>query len=414
MPKLSDILPYKALPIIKATKFGEIYKLLPPAITAPTETYYKELVDTETLVGIEVEVENIGDEAKFSGSNYSFFWTPKGDGSLRNSGMEFITYPLSGKQIVTALVTLFNELPQKAQFSHRTSIHIHTDVRGLTPEEVAKVFLVYLTLEPQLFSYIGEERERGIFCVPWFLTDTTEGMFKHIKDISPGRHVQAHEWRYTALNLAPITSFGTIEFRHLGGTRDISLVLAWLNMIFAMRKYALSKDLNELIKEIIDLNTNSQYRMYAQKILGDLFWKFSNFSSLDERLTMGVISVKRALFSDRFLTELREGGFAASPAYRIMAGFKPSPQPKLQAGPAIRVAQTGDTTHITRGEAVVGGELQPQAIDPFMRMEAGFRHNIWEENAQIINQPDGIRELLRQETVIRNTNPVARPARRVR
>jgi len=336
MPKLSELLPYKALPLLKAGKFADIYKLLPANITTTVDRHAKSLVDNSTLVGIEVEVENLGEEARWPSTAYAHFWTPKADGSLRNNGLEFVTSPLMGRQIVTALALLFHEMPAQAQFSHRTSVHIHTDVRGLTPEEVAKVFLVYLTLEPQLFSFIGEERERGIFCVPWFLTDTTEGMFKLIKDIAPGRQMQSHEWRYTALNLNPVTSFGTIEFRHLGGTRDMDTAMTWLNIILSMRKYALSKELNELIKEIVELNTTSQYRMYAQKVLGDLFWKFSNFSSLDERLAMGVISVKRALFSDKFFNELKAGQFSQSPAYKVLTTFKPLSKPLPEATPRQR------------------------------------------------------------------------------
>lgn len=315
MPKLSEMIRFGNNGALTPSKWKLIAETLPGCLKPEWP-----VVLSDVLVGIEVEVER-GREPLNSG--WSSLWQAKDDNSLRNNGIEFVSLPLRGLQIGAALNALMDSMRPTVEFSHRTSIHVHMDVRSLTPEEIAKIMLVYLTVEPQLYSYVGEERERNIFCLPWYEIPAVEAVFDRIKSFAaiPGERpigVQTNDERYSGLNLAPMTTFGTMEFRHLGGTRDIPRIMEWINLILSIRKYALAAPMSYLIEEIIGLNTNSQYRGFAQKMFGDMFYQaFTNLATLDERLAMGVISVKRALFSNKFLNQLK-GQFEGSDAQKIL------------------------------------------------------------------------------------------------
>jgi len=313
MPKLSELVKFKLKPIPSAWAVNreEYFK----GFSDKVVPYVNQLTDKTSYVGIEIEVENV---PRVPDGNWPILWRTEEDRSLRNSGIEFISLALKGEQIPYALLSLCEALPNSVQFSGRTSVHVHLNVQDKTPEEIAKIVLTYLPLERLLFAFAGEHREKNIFCVPLYDIEMTDNLFSAIKklDTKEIKQLQSENYRYSALNLGPVTTFGTMEFRHLGGTKDVSRILTWINLILSIQKYALSTNLDELIKEIIALNTNSQYRNFAQKIFGSLINDIP-CEDLNDRIAQGVLSVKRSLFSDGFYNELCAGPYKDSPLFHI-------------------------------------------------------------------------------------------------
>jgi len=114
------------------------------------------------LTGIEVEVENLDDtEFKLTHS-----WSVASDGSLRNAGREFISSPSTPHQIEAAINHLYAELPAKAHFSPRTSVHVHLNCRELTLKQIYNIVILYQCFEDLLYDFAGSERKKSIFCVP--------------------------------------------------------------------------------------------------------------------------------------------------------------------------------------------------------------------------------------------------------
>ena len=112
------------------------------------------IVDKNTYIGIEVETENV---KRFN--QHSPYWRMIEDGSLRNSGREFITPPIRAWRVEHALVQLFDhELNSDIEFSERTSIHIHMNVRTLTVPQLETLIMAYLVFEKVLFNYVGNDR----------------------------------------------------------------------------------------------------------------------------------------------------------------------------------------------------------------------------------------------------------------
>jgi hypothetical protein len=205
-------------------------------------------------VGVEIEVEGEG-AIQSSSSN---FWDIKNDGSLRNHGHELVlTQPTMGQSLINAL----NELPdlinsERADFSNRTSVHVHIDIRDMTVEHLFNMLFFYVYCEKAIFNYVGHDREYNNYCIPWWKTEELKyslyTIYSSMKEDNPNqirRTIQEHMNKYSALNLKVITHFGSIEFRHHYGTHDSDRILEWINILLSLKQQAVNIDHEHLTFE---------------------------------------------------------------------------------------------------------------------------------------------------------------------
>jgi hypothetical protein len=263
--------------------------------------------ETSVAIGIEVEMEywkNIG-----SGL-HEHLWGFKGDGSLRNNGMEAISVPVKGEWIRYALKTLF-EVISKVKFTPRTSIHIHLDVRQLNQKQLTAFILVYLSVESLLYKFVGKERDDSIYCVPLYTTTLVNSLVDLLnKSIVRNDYSNS---RYAGLNLDSLRKFGTLEFRQLHGTHDTTKIMNWINLIFKIYQFSLHSDFNALLKKITELNTNSFYIAYVNEVFEDMVGVL-DLLDIKSDLEKGVKAVKQSIISNKFASELRLEIAKQSPA----------------------------------------------------------------------------------------------------
>ena len=250
------------------------------------------IIDPDILVGIEIEFQN------YQGLDKPIYlWNISEDGSLRNNGVEFISIPLKNEYIGEALYEFIACTSKEIQFSERTSIHIHINALDLTSEDIYKIFLTYLVVEPVLYNWIGHNREHNIFCVPWYTTQDIFFISNRIKKLDlifgSGHSIQSSEKRYTGLNLDSLSKFGTLEFRQMYGTRDINKIVDWINILLVLRR---SKDINlvDLTNKIIHLNTYSNYLDFLEFIFGPIYNLLYSFN-VDKLLEQGSKMAKQSL-----------------------------------------------------------------------------------------------------------------------
>ena len=256
-----------------------------------------------TYIGIEIEVENINESLPI----YSGYWESKADNSLRNSGVEFISYPIKGSTISSLISLFYTYLPKQASFSNRTSIHIHVNCLDLTVEQITSFVLLYLFLERLLYRYIGRDRNKNIFCVPIQDTFRVSSLFLDLKSklAFPLEYkIQDESARYSGLNLASLHEFGTLEFRQLFGTRNQKKVITWINLLLAIKEYASLRGPDKLINEISDLDTNEKYESYLKSIFG-LLIKELPLDSLKKDIERGLHAIKYSTLSLNFKESLR-------------------------------------------------------------------------------------------------------------
>jgi hypothetical protein len=148
------------------------------------------------------------------------------DGSLRNGGIEFITKPMEFEEALKTFNILHDGLVLgPAPYTSRTSIHVHVNMANMSMAQVKHLLLLYALLEPVFFEVAGETRKHNIHCVPLSFTMLPSIYNKPIQDI-----IKAWS-KYSAFNLMPLKTQGTVEFRHLYGTGDFEVYQKWLTLI---------------------------------------------------------------------------------------------------------------------------------------------------------------------------------------
>jgi hypothetical protein len=258
-PNSNKISKYFDLPRLAQTNRNEVY--------AQEDATHKNTIPVENnayIFGLEVEVENISNPKVTA--TYRSYWTVTTDTSLRNNGVEFVSIPLKMSQIEGAIDQLTTNLPTTHEFSPRTSVHVHMNVRDLSLEQITNLLLLYTTIEELLFKWVGHERDTNIFCIKLTETEYADSYMK--LQINPINTVQYWN-KYTALNLHPMQEKGTVEFRHMHGTCDKVRLLTWINMLACLKTAAKKRNLNSLIKEIQELNSSSMYEIFISKIFNE-------------------------------------------------------------------------------------------------------------------------------------------------
>jgi len=286
---IADLLP--DLPRLKVN--DELFNTFEEA--NPFENRF-DIVDKNTYIGVEVEVENVQRFERVVAP----YWTMIEDGSLRNHGKEFITPPIRAWRIEHAFNCLFNKaLNGDVDFSPRTSIHVHMNIRTLTKEQLKALVITYMVFEKVLFSFVGQDRYNSIFCVPLCEASVIRDLQYWLDHDQP-----LIDWKkYTALNLAPIGDKGTIEFRHHYGTKDIKQLTTWINVILSLKKFALRTSPEEIWTTIKELNTTSQYRLFGEQVFGALFGTIIT-AKYNEEIERCVTVVKEACLPNEFNVQI--------------------------------------------------------------------------------------------------------------
>jgi len=242
------------------------------------------------LQGLELEIEHceeMDDSWRMNGI------TIHEDGSLRNTGREFITAPATLSVTAKLLNSFF--VPGRftaRNYSERCSVHVHCNCQNLTPEQLAGVLLLYQMTEDLLFDFVGEDRRDNIFCVPWSQTNLSYNAVGSI--LTKGPQAVKTWQKYTALNLAPLFTLGTIEFRQMHGTSDVTKILNWCNIIGCLFEYAQQNSLDTIIKWVKTLNTSSEYR----SVLDSVFRQWADLlrsDGFERKIAEGVLNTKYLL-----------------------------------------------------------------------------------------------------------------------
>lgn len=261
------------------------------------------VLDT-SVVGIEVEVEGVVASQQLENA-IKPIWIMKDDGSLRNNGREFVSVPIQAVAAIPAIELLKQAIENnqnKYVFSDRTSIHIHLNMRRMTIEQTISFVLVYMMCEKMLFHFVdncGITRSRNIFCTP--LLDAGEFLplyqvFRAIEDkkFNEVIPILVGNWsKYSSLNTIPLKELGTLEFRHMSGTLNSTILRTWLNLILSIKKYIHTHSYNHILKIVEHINTVSNYKEFLTDVFGEVAQDILRwYRPLD--IEEGVIAIKKA------------------------------------------------------------------------------------------------------------------------
>jgi len=266
-------------------------------------------VDPNLLYGVELEIEGlVNDRHSYCVAGVQ----DHEDGSLRNNGGEFVTLPMNYANLEIVLNEFFGKNQfTKDNYSERCSVHVHANCQDLTLNQIRLIVSVYQVLEKVLFNFIKDGRDENIFCVP--ISETIIGS-QIMSSATELIQTANRKWRkYTALNLIPLYSLGTLEFRHMAGTNDVNRILQWCDIIGSLFKYARENQFDDVIKYIKGLNTSSAYGTFMQTIFPGYLYDILAIGNFREYLEEGVINMKCMLMNKpknfKYVPEPRPDGW---------------------------------------------------------------------------------------------------------
>jgi hypothetical protein len=264
------------------------------------------LTNGTLICGVELEIENTpyGERWYRDHINRSL-WQMERDGSLRpqDNSYEFISVPSHLGTLLAEMELFFNETKFTVEnnYSDRTSVHLHTNVTDYTQEQLATLALTYTVVEDVLFRFVnhynaptpdGYSRDTNLYCIPWNQCRMNFGLVNKLF-ANPGGALKNWQ-KYTALNLLPVISQGTVEWRHMHGTNDMDKLKKWFDMIGSIMLFAKTADFNDVVQTVYVLNDTSAYQQFFNGVFqGTLPYTDDYQVALAE----GVINAKYALVS---------------------------------------------------------------------------------------------------------------------
>lgn len=227
-------------------------------------------------VGIELEAEN-------GASTYHYWrlaplWTLKEDGSLRNTGVEFVSPALYTSDLADAIAILYAGIQKYGsalEYTERTSVHVHLECLDMSIPQLQNLILLYLVSESSLFQFASPgRRDTNIFCTPLSRTNFygLHSFFaaKTDRELQDGMHEVYHSiQKYSALNFLHLMDYGTLEFRHLRGTGDPALMASWVKILTKLAEAACNLSPETVRAHILQLNTTSAYAHFNEIVFGD-------------------------------------------------------------------------------------------------------------------------------------------------
>lgn len=200
----------------------------------------KQLVNSDVLLGIEVELEGVEDVPEVSGA-----WRVVRDNSLRGyGGREYIfRRPYNGLDVPRALAQLEKAFTGVTPVvGPDTSVHVHVNCLELTTKQYYNFVSLAIVFEPIIMNTICSGRENNPFCQQAADVATIpQQMATHIARClyaGPGRMS-----RYAGINVECLNKFGSVEFRGHPATYKKADLLAWCNVLLCMYNYILTIDI---------------------------------------------------------------------------------------------------------------------------------------------------------------------------
>ena len=214
-----------------------------------------DLIDSDTLVGFEAEVENYACLMRIEGNHG---WSAKPDGSLR-AGIEFVfDAPRKGLQVEQSIEYITSSDVLVHASSPRAGTHIHIDWLDVEESEsLYRLAVIAAVIEPGIYAYAGPDRINNTFLVPLAkndlrvlaeaLGDNDEGSFQNWA---------VNGSRYRGTNFTALRRFGSVEFRYFPAITSYAEVMTWINLCLMLKRAAVARTVDLSAVELAEMLSN--------------------------------------------------------------------------------------------------------------------------------------------------------------
>jgi hypothetical protein len=261
--------------IIKAAPIPSYEKLENGVLGIAKELGPVPYVKPGEYIGMEVEVEGVTSIPK---DKFTKLWTADADGSLKDAGVEYKSHILRSEFTPAALICLNHGLSEacpKHYYGPRSSFHVHVNVQDLTPKQLVLYCLLYSVSEFLFFRLTQTNRVVSNFCVP---VNETESFYEAVGNLYRTEKpmwndlesfVGEYGGKYSAFGVFRLLDLGTVEFRHMHGNNDITLLSLWISLAIQLKFVAKTLPLERFEKIVRNINTTSHYDQFMRMLFGD-------------------------------------------------------------------------------------------------------------------------------------------------
>lgn len=240
--------------------------------------------------GVEVELE--GENIRTAAKNVNTWWTIHPDNSLRAHAGDCLEYvfsrPYDFKDTQEAIDILFDFLngPKvKVSESYRTSIHVHINMAKETYRTIFNYMTLCIIFDELLVSQNGDHRIGNNFCLR--AKDAVGQIVDLITSVQNGHffyNIHKNN-RYSSINFASLTKFGTIEFRSLECTIHKGRVMHWINTLARLKEFAKTfQNPTEIVQKFSQMGPLE----FLSKALGPYAMKYVQVPQASDMLHSGM------------------------------------------------------------------------------------------------------------------------------
>lgn len=236
------------------------------------------------ILGIEYEIETVDEDVSPPPIPH---WNSVRDGSI-GEGWEFVSLPFTNIQMVKqGLATLENIVKEDGLIiTDRCSIHIHINVLNMSFQSVMRYIILYILFEKLLLNFCGDSRTDNMFCIPVATSGEFISGIINSNSISGFNTTNPEIFKYGALNVCPIRTKGTLEFRSLQTTKDFSKILLWIDILLSLKTS--SGDFSSNI-DMVDVISNIGPVQFLNSIFSnDMVDALTNIRNIYEILDSGL------------------------------------------------------------------------------------------------------------------------------
>jgi hypothetical protein len=253
------------------------------------------LKSTKGDVGIEIEMETLD----FIDHGFVVLkdWKAENDNSLKGNGTEFVLKKpcLHSKvpELMDEFMSDLKDMDVSILPSIRAGVHIHVNMQQATIKQVVNYMLCFYAMETVLTRFCGEGREGNLFCLR--ARDADFSIFKLSQMISDGDILTLRDQnlRYGALNVQSLFTFGSVEFRALATVPDLSNIVPWVDILIAVRDYAMGVDCmwDDLTHISAEGGTG-----WVNKVLGDELFQLISYPEMDQDVMADVQNMQHVAY----------------------------------------------------------------------------------------------------------------------
>jgi hypothetical protein len=182
---------------------------------------------------------------------------------------------------------------------------------------------LYLILEGLLVRWCGESREGNLFCLRSYDAEwLPKVLTKAIRTLDFQRLFTNDDIRYASVNVKALAEHGSLEFRSMRGTRDLSLVDVWMRMLHRIKTKSLE------FEDPIDVITGfsgADKKDFVTNVMGGVYSKLLlSAGDSEELLFEGMRSAQDIAYATKSWASLKTLG-SSNPFKQGEISVRPDP-----------------------------------------------------------------------------------------